>query len=573
MPSSQIALPLRRFGIIIVVLASILTVYLFSLCPDVYTIDSGELATVSYTLGIAHPTGYPLYTLISYFFAHIPGEPIRNLNALSALFSAAAAAFLFLISRHVTRNAYASVLIVSLFAFSPIIWRMSVTNEVYPLTVLFSAILIFLLFRLESDRIYYLLLYVAGLSLTNHMMVFSLVLPLFLYALFIHRPGLHKTIIGLLFLFLGLSLYMYLMTRTMGNAKYAWGNTENLQRLLWHMTGKQYQIWMFSSSPAEVLTNLAGAAKFLLRNLLYILIIPSVYGFYVLYRKDRAKLWLLLTILVLNILYTINYSIPDIEAYFIPSFIVLLVSLAYAMVNFSKYLRLFVILPIALAIPFLNYRSCTLRDNYFAVDLARANMSSLPDSSLFITTYWDIYSPIMYLREIKKERTDIVVIDKELLRRTWYLKYLEREYPDFFRSTRQDIEAYLIELMKFEYDRPYLPHVIQSRFLNMIESFVDAKTQEGVYIASSPQDMDLNAIKPQYRRLPYGLAIRITPDSTIDPFDFNRFLLKRPPVVNDPRQEYNMQIVRGMLIANINYLVRTGRAAKAAKVQAILNSL
>jgi hypothetical protein len=570
LPSSKITKFLRRFGGIIGLCFSILAIYFISLCPDVYIIDSGELSTVSYTLGIAHPTGYPLYTLISYFFAHIPGEPIQNLNVLSALFSTMAAIFLYIIGRRLTKSGIAPIPVIFLFAFSPIIWRMSITNEVHPLTVLFAAILIFLLHDLKSDRAFFMFMYVCGLSFTNHMMIFSLTLPLFFYVIIAYRPGLRRICIGILLFALGLSLYEYILTRTIGDAKFAWGNAENFQRLFWHVSGRQYQVWMFSSSPAEVLTNLVEGMKLLLRNFLYVMVIPAIFGFYVLYKKERGKFWLYMIIFVINILYTINYSIPDIEAYFIPSSIVLILGLTYALATLAKHLKPVIILALATVIPILNYNSCTLRGNSFGMDMSRAHTISLPDSSLLITTYWDIYAPLIYLREVKKERTDLIVIDKELLRRIWYIEYLEREYPDFFTRVRPEVEAYLVELRKFEYDRPYMPQVIQARFLKLIESFVDANIEKGVYFASPWRDMDLNAVKTQYNRIPYGLVHRVTPDSTINVFDFDRLDLKRPPVVNDPRLEYNLNIVRNMLRENINYLTRTGLTTEAAKARKLL---
>ena len=45
----------------------VFVVYLFTIAPSVVQIDSGELAAVQITLGIAHPTGYPLFTIIGYF--------------------------------------------------------------------------------------------------------------------------------------------------------------------------------------------------------------------------------------------------------------------------------------------------------------------------------------------------------------------------------------------------------------------------------------------------------------------------------------------------------------------------
>ena len=66
-------------------------VYLFTLAPSVVQIDAGELAAVQATLGIAHPTGYPLFTMIGYLFSLIPlpFSKIFQLNILAAIYCAA----------------------------------------------------------------------------------------------------------------------------------------------------------------------------------------------------------------------------------------------------------------------------------------------------------------------------------------------------------------------------------------------------------------------------------------------------------------------------------------------------
>ena len=67
---------------------AVFIIYLFTLAPSVVQIDSGELATVQATLGIAHPTGYPLFTMIGYLFSLIPlpTTKIFQLNLLSAIY-------------------------------------------------------------------------------------------------------------------------------------------------------------------------------------------------------------------------------------------------------------------------------------------------------------------------------------------------------------------------------------------------------------------------------------------------------------------------------------------------------
>jgi len=563
------ALP-RRYLIAAGSLSFVLLIYLYSLCPDVYLIDSGELAAVSLTLGIAHPTGYPLYTLISYFFAHLPGEPILYLNLLSGFFSIAAAAFLYSLARHITNSRIAPIFTVSVFAFSPIIWRASITNEVHALTALFAVLLLFLVYKCNDERSLYLIMYLIGLSLTNHMMIISLAAPIFVYVLVTHRPSVQKVSIGIVFLLLGLTLYYYLIARTNGGAKLAWGNTVNLERLFWHVTGKQYRVWMFSLSLAEVTRNLANGGRILIRNLLYLLSIPSIIGFYLLYKENRSIFWLLLTILVLNVLYTVNYSIPDIESYYIPTFIVLVIGLTYGVKKLLKYLKNVVIMLLALVIPLINYNSCTLRGNTFGMDFGQTHTLMLPPSSLLITPYWDTYAPLIYSREIEKLRKDLVVIDKELLRRTWYLLYIEREYPAFYVEVKPYIDAYLIELEKFEYGRPYKPQVIQTRYIEMLEAFIEAKMEQGVYFSSPWTDYDLEATRPQYPRIPFGLVYRVVRTASPGYFDFSEFNLKRPPVVNDERIKSNLLVVRNMLRQNLRYLQVTGNHEQAAKVRELL---
>ncbi|MEK9150291.1 MAG: DUF2723 domain-containing protein [Candidatus Desantisbacteria bacterium] len=74
-------------------------VYLYTLTPTVGFHDSGELITVAYTLGIAHPPGYPLYTLLGKVFCTlIPiGNIAYRMNMESALFASLAVMLVYFI--------------------------------------------------------------------------------------------------------------------------------------------------------------------------------------------------------------------------------------------------------------------------------------------------------------------------------------------------------------------------------------------------------------------------------------------------------------------------------------------
>src|SRR5690606_14568872 len=81
-------------------------VYLTTIAPSVIQIDTGELAAVQSTLGIAHPTGYPLFTILGYLFSLIPlpFSKIFQLNLLTAIYCSAAVAIFTFSSKLVLDN-------------------------------------------------------------------------------------------------------------------------------------------------------------------------------------------------------------------------------------------------------------------------------------------------------------------------------------------------------------------------------------------------------------------------------------------------------------------------------------
>jgi hypothetical protein len=79
----------------IIVFLATLAVYVYTLFPTVAPYrDSGEMSAVLNSLGVAHPPGYPLYTLAGkIFILLVPfGNAAYRLNVMSAVFSALTAA-------------------------------------------------------------------------------------------------------------------------------------------------------------------------------------------------------------------------------------------------------------------------------------------------------------------------------------------------------------------------------------------------------------------------------------------------------------------------------------------------
>jgi len=70
---------------------ALFAVYLVTCCPSVSVDDSGEFCIAALELGVPHPPGYPLYTLLLALWRWIPaGSVALRLNLLSAVLVACA---------------------------------------------------------------------------------------------------------------------------------------------------------------------------------------------------------------------------------------------------------------------------------------------------------------------------------------------------------------------------------------------------------------------------------------------------------------------------------------------------
>ncbi|MEW6482047.1 MAG: DUF2723 domain-containing protein, partial [bacterium] len=130
-------------------------VYLHTLTPTVGFHDSGELISVAYTLGIAHPPGYPLYTLLGkVFITLIPiGNIAFRMNMQSALFASLTCMLVYFITLKLTSSIIPSIVASLILAFSLTFWEQAVIAEKYTLNAFFASLIIFILLKWEDSRL------------------------------------------------------------------------------------------------------------------------------------------------------------------------------------------------------------------------------------------------------------------------------------------------------------------------------------------------------------------------------------------------------------------------------------
>jgi hypothetical protein len=165
-----------------------LFVYILTLAPTVQLWDNGELIAAAVTLGPSHPPGAPLYMLIGRLISRIPisGDIACRLNFLSALCSSLAVMFTYLIIvrliRRLGQPLYGETILASLigaliFAFTDAFWFNATEAELYSLSVLMTACLVWLILKWDASpdpegdfRFLWAAAWLTGLAIGVHLM-------------------------------------------------------------------------------------------------------------------------------------------------------------------------------------------------------------------------------------------------------------------------------------------------------------------------------------------------------------------------------------------------------------------
>ncbi len=150
-----------------------LIVYLITLAPTVTGDDSGEFLAAAHTMGICHPPGYPLWTMLAKLFTLI--APVGSIESriafVSSFFGAATCFVVTLLVIKLTANRIAGFVAAAALAVSLEFWKWNVVAETYSLNAFLTVLgMLFLLYWYESRHTKYLYYFAAayGLGLCNH---------------------------------------------------------------------------------------------------------------------------------------------------------------------------------------------------------------------------------------------------------------------------------------------------------------------------------------------------------------------------------------------------------------------
>ncbi len=409
------------------------TTYLLTIAPDLtwanFGSDGGELITASITLGIPHPPGYPTYVLLGKLFSLLPvGSIALRFNLFSAAATAGAAGLVTAVARQLTpadSRHWAALATGLSFAFAPLVWGQAIITEVYGLNLLFLAAFLWLLIGKRPSLLAGLLL---GLSITSHL-TSLLMLPLAVGLT--PRKQWAALSAGIV---LGLTPILLLPWLANSNSPVIWGMPTTFSGWWWLVSGRIYHANLFSLTGPDRVNRAIKWAKLLATQFTWVGLPLITFAFY---RPKRDYLPLRLGLLataVLYILYALNYGTNDAIVLLLPALLLLSLLLTTGLRRLGG---LAFLLPAALFL--FNYQSVDLSGDHSVRTAVSALLRDAPENAILLTPGDQTIFTLWYFQHVEGQRSDLILIDANLVAFDWYRDRLAKRYPDILGLDKDDL--------------------------------------------------------------------------------------------------------------------------------------
>ncbi|HDN79591.1 MAG TPA: DUF2723 domain-containing protein [Chloroflexi bacterium] len=401
-----------------------MVLYLRTLAPSVATIfdDSLEFQVVCPTLRIAHPPGYPLYTLLGWLFTHIPlGDPAYRVNLLSALAGSLTLASLYLFTCCLVKHRWSSLLAPLFLSLSPVFWSQSTIAEVYTLhTLMVILSLYFALKAVREHKERYLFLSAAftGLGLAHHRTSVFLILPLALAGWKVAKPKGRTLSLTLLALTAPLLLYGYIPLRGMSTTSLDGTYRNTPVGFIQWVTASAYGVFLRANP-------LAGPRPFSFYLHLWwgqfgpIGLAIGLIGLLRLIKGGfEALLWW--TAFIPFTAFAAIYRVPDVEVFFLPSFVLFSSAISLGgdaiselriparKVLIAMSLALVIAQPLVIAVR--NFHELDRSDDWDMYELGVDWLSSIPEGRATVVGILGEITLMRYFQELYRLRPDITLI-------------------------------------------------------------------------------------------------------------------------------------------------------------------
>ncbi len=437
--------------------------YFITAARDIVGGDTLELVTAAVTLGVAHPPGYPLFTMLGHLFSLLPfGSIPFRVNLLAVTCDALTVVVVFFTALRLSRSNLAATLAALILMVNPTFWSWSLVAEVFPLNNLLASILIYLLVAWhEQPQRFNLLVaafFLTGLALTNHQTI-VLLAPAFCFVLWQRRaalPGrLYLVPVCIAAFFIGLLPYGYLPWASAHHPPYNWGggvfsfgDLINFITRRIYGSGQLVSVASYTGGPPIPRLIALGVSFRPLSAALILL------GMIQAYRHQRWYLWFTLIAFVcggpffvwitgLN-LATAPSALFVLQRFFLLSHVVLAPLLAFGVLFIVETIASSAGTPrpihtgvigtcglIAIGASILtNYSRIDQSHNLIARHFGEDVFESAEPASIFLATGDAVLGPLLYLQAVESMGEHCTVVALPFLPADWYLRQVRERHSD-----------------------------------------------------------------------------------------------------------------------------------------------
>lgn len=405
-------------------------VYFLTLAPTVTGEDSGELITAAWCLGIPHPPGYPVWTLLAHLFTLLPfGGVAWRVNLSSAFWGAATVYVLVLTARRLGCRGMAALAGGLALAYSREFWEQSVIAEVYTLNASCVVLGLYLVLRWHASRhagSLYALALLAGLGLGVHntMMITAPIFALFVLVADRPRRWGHYGLLVAVAVAAWLLTCLYLPWRSLADPVMDWGNPETFANTMGVVLRRQYA-FMLSENPrswSRFAMQMAAFGNLWWREFTPWVGMAGAFGLALLVRRHPWRGLLLLTTgIAVVVAFTLAQNFDQtrewlwvMSVFAIPAYAVTALGLAClieAVAARPRWQRMTTALAIVCVVSPLvaHWRHNDRSDSYTAEDLARNTLGPLAKDAIYIPQSDPGAFAALYMQAVEGFRPDVLL--------------------------------------------------------------------------------------------------------------------------------------------------------------------
>ncbi|XP_063295510.1 protein O-mannosyl-transferase TMEM260 [Pelobates fuscus] len=446
-------------------------VYFKTLHPSVPGGDSGELITAAYELGVAHPPGYPLFTVLAKLaMMLLPfGSVAYRVNFLCGLFGAIASSLLFYATFRLSGSYSSGILASGIFSFSRLTWQWSIAAEVFSLNNLFVALLMALTVEFEKatsarerSKISHIGAFFCGLSLCNQHTIVLYVICIIFWVLFHQFKQKELTLKYMLtlgaFFVAGLLPYFYLIASSIcSRARWTWGDQTTIQGFLTHLLREEYGTFSLAKSETglSVVDMLIFQINHMTTDISPIAQGLALLGLLLCFVMQDSSIPVVCLFTKMFLCYSIFFSwranlditkplfLGVVERFWMQSNIVICVlsglglalltsslktkTVSFQLVHYIEWI--FTVLVIAKQVT-TNYSICDQSSNYVVDKFARNILFSMPNNTVIMLRGDLPGNSLRYLHYCEGLRPDIALVDQEMMTYDWYLPKISPHIPN-----------------------------------------------------------------------------------------------------------------------------------------------